>query len=491
MASQSIIKRMTGLCLCGCLSTLAILAAPTPFKAPGSAITVFPDVQVSTDEPEARHVESVLAVNPRDPRNLVAASIVLDSNTRIAVYASHDGGQSWSRGKEEAGGRKVFDGLDPAVAFDREGNAYLVALGDQLALWRSSDGGLTWGPRALVPGTGWDRPWIGSDSSGKAPLDGRVYVSGKLPITVFGHRAQDVIGLSVSRDRGATFSFPKLLLPAPEKSLLNVVSDLLVAPDGRLILSLQLFSPESLSHSPLAGSYSTIVSSDGGRTFTEPRPGPAARVYGHAREGKSAYGLGGARMAMDTSTGPRSGRLYLAWLDVIDGFYRVMAASSADDGASWSKPVRVSDHLTSTDESTPAIAVTGNGIVGISWYDRRADPEDGCYQLFFAASADGAETFSPNQRIASRSTCPLATVSGAGRSKAPRGAADPIDSEYRFKNGGDTQGIVGLPGGAFQLAWIQSDTSEMQLWSVRVVVDPTRLPPGAKGSSPSTVPSSQ
>jgi hypothetical protein len=485
MASQSIIKRRIGLCLCGCLATLAILAAPAPLKPPGPAITIFPSVQVSTDEPKARHVESVLAVNPRDPKNLVAASIVLGSNTRVAVYASHDGGQSWSRGKEGVGGSTVFDGLDPAVAFDREGNAYLVALGAELALWRSSDGGLTWGGRAVVPGGAWDRPWIGSDASGKAPLDGRVYVSGKLPITVFGHQAQDVIALSVSRDRGATFSFPKLLLPAPEKSLLNVVSDLLVAPDGRLILSLQTFPPESFALSPLAGSYPTIVSSDGGRTFSEPRPGPASRVYGHAWEGKSAYGLGGARMAMDTSTGPRSGRLYLAWLDVIDGYYRVMAASSADGGASWSKPIRVSDHQTSTDESTPAIAVTPEGFVGISWYDRRADPKDGCYQLFFAASADGAETFSPNQRIDSRPTCPLAPFPGAVRSKTPQRAPDPIASEYRFKNGGDTQGIVGLPGGAFHLVWIQGDTSEMQLWSVRVVVDPAMMPARRTSSRPS------
>src|SRR5258706_14376656 len=106
MASQRIIQSTIGLCLCGCLSTLAILAAPAPLKPPGPAITVFPSVQVSTDEPEARHVESVLAVNPRDPKNLVAASIVLGSGTRVAVYACHGWGQRWSRGKEAGGGRE-------------------------------------------------------------------------------------------------------------------------------------------------------------------------------------------------------------------------------------------------------------------------------------------------------------------------------------------------------------------------------------------------
>jgi hypothetical protein len=457
------IQRAAILCLGAGLTAAAVLAAaPVPPQASGSAITVSPGVQISIDEPSARHVESVLAVNPRDPRNLVAASIVLDSSARVAVYASVDGGQSWSRGKEGGGGSLAMDGIDPAVAFDREGNAYLVASGDELALRRSSDGGLTWGAQALVPGgSGWDRPWIGSAA------DGCVYVSGKVPITVFGHPASDVIALSVSRDHGATFAFPKLLLPAPEKLLLNVVSDLLVAPDGRLILALQAFPPESLGRSPLSGSYPTIVSSDGGRTFTEPRPGPAFRTFGHAWEGKSLYGLLGMSMAMDTSAGPRSGRLYLAWLDVIDGFYRVMAASSADGGASWSQPVRVSDHQTATDESVPVIAVSGDGTAGISWYDRRTDPKDGCYQLYFAASADGVETFSPNQRIEARPTCPLAS--------SPAAAA-PIESEYRFKNGGDTQGIVGLPGGAFQLAWIQGGVGELQLWSARVVVDASRLP---------------
>jgi len=260
----------------------------------------------------------------------------------------------------------------------------------------------------------------------------------------------------------ATFSFPRLLLPAPDKALLNVVNDLVAAPDGRLILALQIFAPQSFQASPLTGSYATIVSSDGGRSFTEPRPGPGFQTFGHAREGKSLFGLAGARMTMDISRGPRNGWLYLTWLDAAGGFYRVMAAASADGGATWSAPVRVSDDTTSTDQSTPAIAVNDQGVVAISWYDRRADSTDGCYQLFFAASADGAATFSAEQRIDARPTCPLASSREA--------AVDPSASEYRFKNGGDTQGIVGLPGGAFHLAWIRSGAGEMQLVSTLVTV---------------------
>ena len=434
-------------------------AGTVPLAAEIPSTTVASSAQISTDEPSVRHVESVLAVNPRALRNLVAASMVLGARSGVAVYASLDGGRSWRRGTQTGGG-SVFDGIDPAVSFDQEGTAYLLVAGDELAVWRSTDGGLTWSGRAVVPGSAWDRPWIACGPNGQ------VYVAGKLPVTVFGHPARDIAALSVSRDRGATFSFPRLFLPDPEKALLNIVSDLLVTPDGRVILTLQTFGPENLRAPLLTGSYPTIVSADGGRTFTQPRSGPVFHVYGHAREGKSLFGVGGARMAIDTSSGPRRGHLYLTWLDAIDGFYHVMAAASADGGESWSPPVRVSDNPTATDQSTPAIAVDDQGIVGISWYDRRADPTDSCYQLFFAASADGAATFSANRAIDSQPTCPLGPPS-------QNVAVDAVASEYRFKNGGDTQGIVGLPGGGFQLAWIRDTAGEMQLWSTVVVAHPT------------------
>jgi hypothetical protein len=298
-----------------------------------------------------------------------------------------------------------------------------------------------------VPGAAWDRPWIACDSSGS------VYVAGKMPMTVFGHPGADVIGVTTSADRGTTFSFPKLLLPAPEKSFLNVVADFLIAPGDRPVLALQIFPPESVHDVMPAGNYSILFP---GRA-AEPLPGPAFHVYGHAREGKSLYSLLGARMAVDAWNGSRKGWLYLSWLDAIDGFYRVMAAASADGGVTWSKPIRLSDQHSPTDESTPAIAVNGEGTVGISWYDRRADLSDGCYQPFFAASTDGAATFSKSLLVDSRPTCPLTP----GR--------DPITSEYRFKNGGDTQGLVGLPGAGFHLAWIRSGDKEMQLWSTTVV----------------------
>src|SRR5206468_11404156 len=123
------------------------------------------------------------------------------------------------------------------------------------------------------------------------------------------------------------------------------------------------------------------------------------RTYGHAAEGKSLMGLGGGRLAVDSSGDSRRGWLYLTWLDALDGYHQVMAAASADGGRTWSRPVQVTDSKTKSDQSNPAIAVNDAGVVGISWNDRRGDPTDRCYQLFFAASADGGASFSVNRKV--------------------------------------------------------------------------------------------
>ena len=148
-----------------------------------SDISVVSSVQISIDEPSVRHVESCLAINPRSPRNLVAASIVLGERSGVAVYSSHDGGASWLRATHGVKKGLVFEGWDPALAFDLEGNAYLVT--GKVAVWGSTDGGKIWGEPASVPGSDYDRPFISCDVSGREGYRGLVYMSGKLPITVF------------------------------------------------------------------------------------------------------------------------------------------------------------------------------------------------------------------------------------------------------------------------------------------------------------------
>jgi hypothetical protein len=457
---------------CSALALLGLGPLPAPPPAWPPQITVLPGVLISADDPGNQHVESWLAMNPRDPLNLIAASMVLGEHDWVAAYASWDGGKTWVRATHGAAGGKYFDGQDPAVAFDADGNAYLSTASDAFGVWKSTDGGRTWGEPAAVPGAGYDRTFVACDRSSRGSVRGRLYAVGKMPITVFGHHGADVIAFSSSRDGGASFAFPRLLLPAPDKELLNIVSDLLVTPDGRVILALETFDPPPPGAPLLTGRISIVTSEDGGRTFSEPRQVAVLRHYGHARESQSVKGLGGAQLALDTSPGrPRRGKLYAVWLDAGDGSYQVMTAASQDGGGTWSKPVRVNDNEGASNQSNPAIAVDGEGVVGVSWNDRRADPTDLCYQPYFAASGDGGASFSLNVEVSQKLTCPAGS----------HAEGTPLDSDYRYLNGGDTQGIVGLPQGGFHLAWINAGAAQMQLWSTIVAVSrqaPQPPPPG-------------
>lgn len=88
---------------------------PTQAPLPGRPA----NVRVSHDQFVA-HAEPCLAVNPRDPRNLLGACIAHDDEggTQIAAYASFDGGVSW---RSLGGLEDSANGRDPTVTFDASG----------------------------------------------------------------------------------------------------------------------------------------------------------------------------------------------------------------------------------------------------------------------------------------------------------------------------------------------------------------------------------
>ena len=96
----------------------------------GAPLTrVGPNVLVSR-EGDVPHVETIVAANPRDAKNLVGASIAFtkgDGGGRNEVYATKDGGATWvaSAFPEESG--PGFGG-DPQIAFGPTGTAYFVGL---------------------------------------------------------------------------------------------------------------------------------------------------------------------------------------------------------------------------------------------------------------------------------------------------------------------------------------------------------------------------
>jgi hypothetical protein len=120
-------------------------------------------------------------------------------------------------------------------------------------------------------------------------------------------------------------------------------------------------------------------STDGGRTWTDPQAltGDSESVFAQSllRAGK---------------------HMLLLWQDTRTGQDKAYAASSTDDGATWTNPVRV-DHLPA-DSQVAVDGVTGllapDGEALVAWKDGR----NGRTDIFLARSTDGGRTWGSEDR---------------------------------------------------------------------------------------------
>ena len=74
---------------------------------------------------------------------------------------------------------------------------------------------------------------------------------------------------------------------------------------------------------------------------------------------------------------------------------QVFVATSADGGNTW-KQTPVAPLSDTHDQFFPWINVSSAGVVGVSWLDRRNDPNNVNYEAFAAFSTDGGQSFGEN-----------------------------------------------------------------------------------------------
>lgn len=424
-------------------------------RSSSATITVGPNVQVSAARGGEAHYETHAAAHPTDPSRLVVGVIIYPETGRrgTIVYASRDGGSTWAPtlGDLENTG-------DPAVEYGPDGVAYYAALtlrgheleenpaepahnwdGRKTLLYRSPDGGVRWeGPASFDFA---DREYVAVDRTGGA-RHGRVYVTGD-------PRPDRGFVVFTSSDGGRTFPAPGVEADVGGSSIGNAV----VASDGTLI---GVYAG--------GGAARAVTSRDGGRTLEPSVVVDRFVVAGGRKDGRHDNVNNFLHVAIDASGGPYHDRVYLTWPDRRSGHSEVYFAYSTDRGATWSESRVITDNPPgdTTDQFMPTLAVNGDGVVGLLWYDRRDNPDNRGYYPRFAASLDGGVTWTPSTRV---STAPY--------------AAGPVSQRSAFAgNGGDTAGLVATADGVFHPVWVDDRTGVPQAWTAPVRVA------GAAGAAP-------
>lgn len=386
--------------LAGLAASVAVLPARLPAQSvaepAASPLVPAPGARVVTLTAPGYFNEPSIAIDPRNPRRVVAAYQV----TASAAY-SEDAGATWTLAKGVAPAQYRVSG-DVSVTFDKRGHTIVCFIAfDKLGTaeyWahgatrngifvrRSIDGGKNWEPTFVavdsVPtATGIpfeDKPYIIADNT-DSKFAGNLYI-GWTEFTL----DKSVMLLSRSTDGGATWSKPIRIstqsgLPRDDNGDLEGFSGA-VAADGTLSV---VWSD---------GDHLVFTSShDGGKTFAPSRPiittGPSYFNLTHV-----ARSNGFPQMAID----PRNGKLFVTWSDYRNGDVDVFSATSTDAGATWSDAVRVNDDPVhnGSDQFFQWLAVDpSDGSANVVFYDRRADSTNRASQIVLARSTDGGRTF--------------------------------------------------------------------------------------------------
>ena len=405
--------------------------------------------------------ETTIAVNPANPRNLVAGTNDYRVfNTREGrndgsgyAYTTFNGGRTWLNIQlphltYQTGATGLLSDMDsagdPAVAFGPHNTAYYANLvfsrlnnASGVVVSKSTDGGRTWGEPSIVHTDGVDssgnglptpyfndKEWITVDQH-----TGTVYVTW----TSFGPNGSP-IQVSSSRDGGNTWSAPVAVNPASAFTPGGITayssgSNPQVNRHGDLFIAYESAVCQTLACDQATDHDAVIIatSHDGGRTFTNQE---VAYDYDFPVNADAA--------GRDTLTGenfrinsfpqltidPVTDSLYATWADDRNGLYDSTTGASiktngdvfivsSRNGKHWSGTIDVG---TAEDEVYPAIAAY-DGKVAVSFYTRTYDPNGiGLDMAYVAGDAEDLRELGRHRvhRITTQTANPQIQFLGVG-----------------------------------------------------------------------------
>jgi hypothetical protein len=474
-----------------------------------SRITVGLNIQVSKDRGTLEHGEAVICTDPTNSRNLIAASQAgtngkpiysYGEKTGTIVYRSNDGGATWQYAFDTFG-TSDFSG-DSACAVAPDGTLHYSAMVSpgkppenfldtdfRLYDYASSDGGRTWREPVELAGVhGADRQFMTFDQSG-GKYRGQEYISWTGAFnqkTIVDERYGGIVGLSRSRDGGRSFDLPAFRsIPPGEADGFRSVhnGNPVVLSDGTVVcligaVPLTIKVPAFSQHEERGIKVQVLRSTDGGATLS-----PAIFVNDfHAGATIGVHYINS--LGVDQSAAFHD-RLYATWNDDRSGRMQILLAHSTDGGLTWSAPVVVNDDspfdahdlVKGPHASAPWVAVNKDGIVGVMWLDRRDVTDNAGYNVRFAASLDGGETFTSSVKVSEKAMLPRPIAIVAPSRFLDKTAPDKIILSLGWNDwdftGGDATSIAADADGAFHPIWADARTGVRQLWTATIQVSGT------------------
>ncbi len=401
--------------------SLPRVSGPSPFVAdcngPGFPITA---AYVNAE------VEPYVAINPRDPSNVIAVyqqdRYPNDRANGVLASASFDAGRSWQvpELKDQpqfsrcASGSEAPEGdfeqaSDPWVAFGPDGIAYFAAPAfDQATtaelVSTSTDGGRTW-QRPIVVIQGNDpaqrnlRPAVTADP--KRP--GTAYLVWTRSRRAPTYQAGGTAFFSRTTDGGKAWSEARAIYESPI-GMGNSGNEIVVMPNGDLVNVFKEMAPGT-GPDPRRDRSAAMRSGDGGLTWSEPTTVASSEVVDVNDPGTGARIRTGSSFT-DIAVDPRPGTqaIYAVWEDArfTQGRTQQIAlAKSTDGGLTWSDPIAVSTDP-GAQAFVPSVAVNDSGDVAVTYYGFSAGKSDSralMTQYWITLSKDGGQTWTTRQPV--------------------------------------------------------------------------------------------
>jgi hypothetical protein len=361
--------------------------------------------------------ETPIASNPKRPSHLLTGGNDYNCPNIQGFYASSNKGSTWNHtclGSIPGGSG---DG-DPIVGYDLHNTAFIGGIDatgstSAIVLEKSTNNGATWSAPASVvtgiaPYTFVDKPWMQIDDSPTSQWPSFIYIS----TTEFDPSSNTLIAVAHSTDGGATFT--NVGVDSVVYPIIDQFSDLAVGKDGTLYLTWMRCSATGPS-GDCGGTTSMIMFSkslDFGGTWTAPvviasanlAPDSCGAFYG-CLPNTSERVSNVPAVDIDKTTGPFSNRLYVSMYNWTGNKMQVLVSKSNNGGVSWGPPKHIS--VISQDQFFPWLSTSENGVVGVTWLDRRLDPSNINYDSFASASANGGASYSPAVRVSTASSDPF------------------------------------------------------------------------------------